>query len=203
MNMTESTQWIFRDKFGDTDNRMLIIYTIGYLLAFALILVAAPIFGFLPFIAVALSWVWFTLPGLVLSYVIVKQISWLERIPISFVLSIGLYTPATLIAILFQMTLTSFIWLTFVTYLLIVAIYFIHCRRLLPSQEAETASSQVVARDKIGTGSYVLIVFVLICAGLLAFVSANWPPAGDDISGLPIFSEVLRTGLIMLAELWL
>ncbi|MFC1922355.1 tetratricopeptide repeat protein [Chloroflexota bacterium] len=200
MNMTEITQWIFRDKFGDTANRKIIISTIGYLLAFPLILVAAPIFDFFPLIAVALSWVWFTLPGLVLSYVIVRQISWLERIPISFVLSIGLYTPVTMIAILFQMTLTSFIWLTFVTYLLITAIYFIYFWRFQPSQGEQTALSQVVARDKIETGSYVLIVFVLICAGMLAFVSANWPPAGDDISGLPIFSEVLRTELITAAE---
>ena len=197
MNLTEITQWIFRDKFGDTANRKIILSTIGYLLAFPLILVAAPIFDFFPLIAVALSWVWFTLPGLVLSYVIVRQISWLERIPILFVLSIGLHTPVTVIAILFQMTLTSFIWLTFVTYLLITAIYFIYFWRFQPSQ---TALSQVVARDKIETGSYVLIVFVLICAGMLAFVSANWPPAGDDISGLPIFSEVLRTELITSAE---
>jgi tetratricopeptide (TPR) repeat protein len=200
MDLTQITQKIYKAPLGSSESRRVIFIALSFVLIYPLLLFVIPLLNFIPFLSVLLSWVWFTLPGLLLSFVLIKRLSWMERIPISFVLSVGLYTPTTILAILLQLKLTHFIVLCLGVNILVVIIYAIQTLRNQRSQETDSNSGQVVAQEKFESGAYALLVFVIICAGILAFISFQWPPAGDDISGLPIFSEVLRLDFITASE---
>jgi len=200
MNFTQIAQWISEKSLGGSNSRKVIITAFSFACLYPLLLLLTPRLSFLPFIAVSLSWIWFILPGLLLSFVVIKGLSWFERIPISFVLSVGIYTPLTVLGIFLQLELNLFIALCIAIHILIVCIYTVLELRGRDSKDTESNSDQVAASGKIEPSAYILLTFVVICAGLLAFISLSWPPAGDDISGLPIFSEVLRLDYITAAE---
>lgn len=149
-----------------------------------------------PFIAVALSWVWFLLPGFVLSFVLVENVAWWERLPISLALSVGATAPITLIAILFRMRLDYFILLHSLTLIFLCIILVIFNSRIPDIKLPTIPSWRSLFLGRTDKIVVVLTAFVVLMAGLLAVLALEWPASGDDIAGLPIFAEVISLNQI-------
>jgi tetratricopeptide (TPR) repeat protein len=155
---------------------------------------------FSPFLAVAITWLWLMLPGFVLSSVLLKRLSWLERVPVSFMLGLGLATPYTILAILLRVTLDHLLGMSIGMFVLTVLILLIHNLRSRPCQVDRQDETPEVGSGKLDLGLIPHVCLPLLVAGLIAFLSSQWPPAGDDIAGLPHFAEVLRLGQITGSE---
>ena len=192
MTIKENFQHILADIPSWSAKKKATLLAAGVLALDILILLIAPLFARnVPFLSVALSWLWFILPGLVLSFVLVKRISWVQRIPVSFVISIGLVTPITIAAILLRMQLNHFLLLQ--TGILILCLIILALFRLRPQNVQEESDSGVASmtNEKLEPLSIALLLVTIVAVGILAFLALDWPPAGDDVSGLPIFVEVL------------
>jgi tetratricopeptide (TPR) repeat protein len=149
-----------------------------------------------PFLAVAFSWVWFLVPGLLLSHVLAEEISLWERIPVSFVISIGISTPITVIAILFRLGLDSFIWLQIFMLFISGIAAILYKKQRWSSRGFLSLSNRVSLMAKIDRVSIFLLIILVIVVGYLSYLAISWPLTGDDIAGLPIFVEVLSQNQI-------
>lgn len=145
-----------------------------------------------PLLSTTLSWIWFLLPGLLLSMVLVKQVSWCERVPISFVLTIGLATPVTILAILLHSDLDTY--LLYHAFLLIstaISWVIFTMRHPQPSNESsvlDIRSSVMEMKRKLSP----FLPVILLLGLALVILSNQWPLFGDEIAGLSIFSEVIQ-----------
>ncbi|MEJ2211713.1 MAG: tetratricopeptide repeat protein, partial [Anaerolineae bacterium] len=146
-----------------------------------------------PFLAVAVSWLWFLLPGLLLGGILLRRLSWLQRIPVAFVLSMGLSTPYTIVAILLHLRLDQFMALSLGTFGLILAAFVIYRLRRRTTAEEGLGPEVFEALD---VRDLVYLILPLLIGAALAFLSSQWLPSGDDLAGLPYFAEVLRLGQI-------
>jgi hypothetical protein len=172
------------------------------LLAVAAVLstVGPQIIGFAPFLAVAIGWLWFILPGFVLSLILFRRLFWIERIPISFVLAIGLSTPYTVAAVLLSMQLDHYLAVSLAVLILLILVFFLQKLRALSKEVGEPQDTAIVlpVQFELGTLAYLLILVAVV--GLLTFIASQWLPVGDDLAGLPHFAEVLRLGQIVGTE---
>ena len=172
---------------------------LGVFIVFSLILVANMLLGSsLPLLATGLGWLWYLMPGLVLSFALVRPLPLWERLPVAFVLTIGLSTPITMAAILFRVSLPVFILLHAAMLLFSGLILLLTNSRDHPLKfnflsriktfkpSAETLKQAIVP----------LILMAAILSGFLIFFSYDWPLHGDDIAGLSIFSEVIQQNRI-------
>jgi tetratricopeptide (TPR) repeat protein len=200
MNFSKIAQWNNGKSVSNKETYKIIITALISFLLYSLLLFTIPQLSYLPLLAVTLSWIWFSLPGFLLSFVVIKHLSWVERIPISFGLSVGIYTPITVFAILFQLDLSLLITMCVGANLLITVAYLIFGLKNKAQQVDAADEEKVVALDKPVSWDLILLLFIVLCSGLLAYLSLQWPPAGDDISGLPIFAEVLRLDYVTAAE---
>lgn len=173
------------------------ILIVGVVLLYLLILLVGKVFANVsPLFSVGLSWIWFLLPGLLITFPLVPHSSWWERIPLSYVLSIGLATPVTLIAIYLRLNLNIYI-LIHVFLLLITA--FISTLNITKSRKIPgtiTSSMENSVTEGFDKLSLIFLLILLVLVGILVFLAVSWPLAGDDMSILPLFAEVLSQNRI-------
>lgn len=143
-----------------------------------------------PFFGVVSVWSWFILPGVLLTLFWKNRIRWLERIPLAFSLSVGFYAPFTILAILFQSTLTAFQLTLTGAFLALAVGYYLWAPEYSVSQESP------VRMEGITFGVVFPALITIITAAGLVYLSLVWPPAGDDLAGLPLYQEVLTKGRI-------
>ncbi len=202
---------------------------IGVLIIAGLLLTAGPVIaGFSPLAAVAMGWMWFALPGFPLTAILLRRVSWVARIPIAFVLGIGLATLYTVPAILLRLKLDYYLGLSIGTLLLTMLIFLRYESRNRPQPddgqdsspetgykfpEADAGQMYVYLSPQIGhpeaaaripevragkleIGMAAYLGLLVVAVGALVVLALRWPPAGDDLAGLPFFAESLRVGRI-------
>ncbi|MBN1667384.1 MAG: tetratricopeptide repeat protein [Anaerolineales bacterium] len=130
------------------------------------------------------------MPGYLLSLVLLKDQIWTERLPTAFVLGIGLATPYTLLAIFQHMRLNHYVGLSMLVLGLVLFIFLWDQSRSASADEKQVVSQS--EKPRIEYGQAFLIILLVIIVSLLAFISSQWPYAGDDLAGLPFFAEILR-----------
>lgn len=167
------------------------------LLGLTLLLLTAHLAAIWPFVGVVLSWLWLMLPGFALSYLLVPSLSWIERVPLSFVLGIGLATPYTVLAILLRLSLNSLLALSLLTLILSAALYSLQ-QRSSPDHVAE--EKEIVQHTRPSVAMLPLLALLSLLVGVLVYLSVQWPPAGDDLAGLAYFAEIVRLDRITGAE---
>jgi len=178
-----------------------ILLCLGVLIFDHLLIQTAPLVASIsPILGIILAWLWLLLPGLIVSLILIERISWIERIPIAFILAIGLTTPATIVSILLRLSLEQYLWLIRGTLILSVILLYLFRMRHQDSKQETSSIYPVISRERFTVSSIGLLIFVIATAVCLAYLSSIWLPDGDDISGLPIFSEVLRLERITSAE---
>jgi tetratricopeptide (TPR) repeat protein len=147
-------------------------------------------------IAVVIAWIWFALPGYLVTFWISRKLSVAERIPMGFVLAVGISSPYVILGILFRIHLTTLISLSVITYYLsVIFLYFVYFKKKT-SSAVDVEHAQATSSSQDTRWDFALLCLVLSVVVLLAFLSSQWIPAGDDISGLAIFSETLRADRI-------
>mgnify|MGYP001056959352 CR=1 FL=1 len=151
-----------------------------------------------PFLAVGLSWVWFLLPGLVLSYLLAREVSWWERVPLSFVLTIGLITPISIFAILQHYTLDDFIVLhSSILLLQVVVLIIVEWRSYRTKELADESVVTSIPAPKTNKRNFsALFILAVIIVIILAVLAFEWPLFGDEVAGLSIFAEVIQQNQI-------
>lgn len=153
-----------------------------------------------PFFGVLLSWVWFIIPGLFVSRLLLKRLSWIEMIPVAFVLALGISTPITIVAIQRKISLDTYILLSMGPILAIYLIYAIYVLRFRRSKGDVSEDCPEYIGDKLKTGWIPFIVVLVFVTGYLAFLAKEWIPMGDDLAAFPYFSDTLRMGRITNVE---
>ena len=177
-----------------------------YIMIIWLILVAfLVVFGskiaiFSPFFVVLLSWVWFIIPGLFLSRVLLKRLSWIEMIPIAFVLALGISTPLTIVAIQLKISLDQYVVLIMSPILAIYLVFALYVLRFRRGEGDVQEDCPEYVNGKLKTSLIPYIVILVLATGFLAFLAQQWIPMGDDLAAFPYFSETLRMGRITNVE---
>ncbi len=155
---------------------------------------------FSPFLAVALGWIWLMLPGFILSLILLKRLSWIEQIPVAFALAIGVSTPYTIAAILLHMKLDHYIGISIGVYALLVLVLLVQRLLVRDAQAGIQEEAPEIPLSHFAPETLPYLFALVLLVGLLAFLSSQWLPAGDDVAGLPPVAEVLRRGQIVGTE---
>lgn len=197
MGILENIQLTLQ-SIGIKDNFKKSIFFVFGVIALDLLLITFnyEIENFSPLLAVILSWIWFLLPGIVLSYVLVNRVAWWERIAISFGLALGAATPITIIAILLRLELNYFIFLHTLILTIISLILVIYNTRVQEANPPSINFSRTSFFSRIDKVVFALLIITALLVGLLATLAREWPASGDDVAGLPIFAEVIRLNQI-------
>ncbi|HJX39674.1 MAG TPA: tetratricopeptide repeat protein, partial [Anaerolineae bacterium] len=162
-----------------------VLLTIGRLMA-----------NFAPLLAVIASWLWFMLPGSLLSSVLLRRLSWLERVPVAFVLGAGLAAPYTVLATLLRLRLEQLLGLSVGMLILMGLILVIYNFRSERTKANRPDNSPEVALGRFEVGMIPYLCLLILVGGILAFLSARALLTGDDVAAFPYFEEVLRLGKI-------
>jgi tetratricopeptide (TPR) repeat protein len=193
--------WI--DAHQSSRNRLPQIFDllVGWLILTGLLVFSGRyLAAFSPFLDVFLSWVWFTIPGIILSLMLVPRLSWMERIPLGFALWFGVNVPLIMVGIMAHLTLVNLLLITIGMLLLLVAAYAVYTRRFQREAGENPANGPEFVAGKFDFSE---ILFLLVLAAItctLAYLSQQWPASGDDLAGLPYFDETLRFGRIVNLE---
>lgn len=180
------------------ENRLapLVLFILGTVALYLFILFYARTFAeSFPLLSVGLSWVWFFLPGLLLSLTLVHSSHWWERIPIAFVLTIGVATPLTVAAILLRLSMDIYISLHAGSLLVFAVLAFV-VNWVKKPPGIPTSTPLEPARIKPDRAATFLLITLIILVVVLAFLALEWPISGDDTTGLPLFADVLNLNKI-------
>ena len=179
--------------------RKIIFVCLVLIIWFAVILTFPASLNLHPLIKTIIGWVWFLLPGLVLTKILFKPLSWIEQIPVAFVLSIGISTPITVYAILARISLDQFKWLFSAIFLLTILLYLIYTYRSRNDVDHGFDSGEI-QRDRFPPVAFGYLAILIILVLIFCFISIIWPPSGDDLAGLPILADTLRFEQILGTE---
>ncbi len=167
-------------------------------------LLAAPLLArLLPFLGVAASWVWLSLPGYILSLILIRRLHPLERLPIAFVLGKGLATLYTVPAILGHASL-PLLFAASVVMLAVTLVGYLLAQRRGWGAWRPAVDESVIAQAPPPPQERLLVTALAGAVALviitLALLSVQWPAHGDDLAMLPFFQDTLQQGAISNTE---
>lgn len=144
-----------------------------------------------PLPGVAASWLWMMLPGYILAGWLARRLSWLERLPLAFVLGKGVITPFIVLGIVGQWRLTTLFACSVGVLVACLALNaWLGWRGTRP---ADAVTSDTSASPHL---VWALALGTALIVGTLAYDAVRWPVHGDDLSTLPFFQDVLADGYI-------
>jgi uncharacterized protein involved in response to NO len=144
-----------------------------------------------PLIKSIIGWLWFLLPGIAICKMLFKTLSWIEKIPVSFVLSIGISTPITVYAIIARLSLDQLKWLYSGIFLVSILLFLIYT--FWESKNgADHIDSREIQNERFLPITWGYLVILIILVLLYCYLSIIWPPFGDDLAGLPILADTLH-----------
>ena len=120
-----------------------------------------------------------------------KTLSWVEKIPVSFVLSLGISTPITVYAILARLSLDQLKWLYSVIFLLLILLFLIYTYSEKKNGD-HSIENREIQRARFPSIAFGYLAILIILVLLFCYISIIWPPYGDDLAGLPILADTLH-----------
>lgn len=186
---------------GESRTLRYLLISAGVLVIGSVVLTTAPLVAPVsPLFGLVLAWTWIVLPGALLSKILIREISWMERIPVSFVLGMGLATVYMLFAILLRLKLHHVLGLSAVLFFITVSIYLLLSIRRRDVTSTHVKASPLANRKRVDRGFFPLTLIVVLLAVWLTFQASQWPAAGDDLAALPHFAEAIYQGGITGSE---